>query len=160
MTGDVGVGLLVPVPQNVPCLEMPSPSLHVKKRVAWLLQHIPNARSAPQMRNQSPNLPLHMSKLNLTTTSKMNQSLRTHISVVLQRQAQKPRRSPMPKETLRCATHSTHPITLSVQSKRLQRRHLPLHHRSNTKNPQVNCTNPPQHLSSLHLRAVKPLKNA
>lgn len=158
MTGDVGVGLPVPVPQSAPCLEMSSPSLHVKKRVAWLPQHTPNTRSAPQMRNQPPNLPLRMSKLNLTTTSKINQSLKTHISVVLQRQAQMPRRSPMPKETLRCATHSTHPITLSVQSKRLQRRHLPFH-RPDTKKPQVKCTNPPQHLSSPLLRAAKPLKN-
>ncbi|KAG2158143.1 uncharacterized protein EDB93DRAFT_1100911 [Suillus bovinus] len=48
MTGDAGVGLPVPVPQNAPCLEMSSPNRCMKKCIFRLPQHTPNARSAPQ----------------------------------------------------------------------------------------------------------------
>jgi hypothetical protein len=105
-----------------------------------------------------------MSKLNLTMIftmfiSKPNQSLETHILVVLQLQAQKRRKSlqtKMLKETLKCTTCLAH------QSKRLQRQHLPLYH-SNTQyqtNLQVRRANPPQHLSSPPSPAVKLSKNA
>lgn len=170
MTGDAGVTLPVPVPQSAPCLKMSSQSLRMKKRISRLLQHTPNARSAPQEKNQPQSLPPLMPKLNLTmtyTTFKMSKSSQSLKMLALRLQAQKPRRNQqtkMPRETSKCATvlpihRPTHLITLL---KRLQLQHLPLHplNTQYRKTPQVICLDPPQHLSYPPSRAGKLSKNA